>query len=230
MAKKLKNKIARLFNVLGKEKQAKLKFDFVFGKYKDYTMIPRETFNYNLLVCEQAKIIPGAIVECGVWRGGMMAGMVEVFGNNREYFLFDSFEGLPPVKDIDGDSARRWQEDKGSSNYYDNCKAEIEYAHKAMELSGAQNVRFIKGWFSETLPQYDKKIPIALLRLDCDWYDSVIDCLETLFPLVAKGGIIIIDDYFAWDGCSIAVHDYLSKYKLSNRLNTVERRLAYIIK
>jgi len=160
----------------------------------------------------------------------MMAGIAELLGKDREYFLFDSFEGLPEAKEIDGESAKAWQEDKASPHYFNNCKAEMEYAQKAMGMSGGQKVKLIKGWFSETLVQYDVQKPIALLRLDCDWYDSVTECLEILYPLVTKGGVVIIDDYFTWDGCSIAVHDFLSKFKLPNRIISVEKRLAYIIK
>ncbi len=202
----------------------------LFAKYKDFTMINFDTFKINLMLCKNIKDIEGSIVECGVWRGGMIAGMSEILGKEREYFLFDSFEGLPEAKAIDGEKAINWQKDKEASNYYDNCKAEISYAEEAMKLAGAKHVKLMKGWFKDTLPLYDANNPIALLRLDCDWYESTMDCLEVLFPYIKKGGMLLIDDYFTWDGCSIAVHDYLSKYKLPHRINSVERRIAYIIK
>ena len=64
----------------------------------------------NLELCFEYKRIPGCVVECGVWRGGMSAGMAEVLGVERNYFLFDSFEGLPPAReDLDGTAAVAWQ-------------------------------------------------------------------------------------------------------------------------
>ena len=78
-----------------------------------------------------------------------------------------------------------------------------------MELSSASNFQIVKGWFSETLPEYPLS-SIALLRLDGDLYESTMDCFQQLYHKVVKGGIIIIDDYLSWTGCSRAVHDYLS--------------------
>ena len=72
---------------------------------------------------------------------------------------------------------------------------------------------------------------VRLVRLDGDWYDSTIVCLEHLYPLVADGGVIIIDDYFDWDGCCRAVHDHLSRTGSSDRLRTSRAdEFAYIIK
>ncbi len=182
-------------------------------------MITRNEYVECLSLITQVKKLPGCIVECGVWRGGMMAGMAEVLGPKRHYYLFDSFEGLPPAKEIDGQAAIEWQKDTKSPGYYDNCKAEMEWAEKAMKKSGAANYKLVKGWFDNTVPTYKLDEPIALLRLDADWYDSTMVCLEHFFPKVAKGGLIILDDYYVWDGCSKALHDYLSKNKRPERIH-----------
>jgi len=191
----------------------------VYNKYSHFTMIPKNLYIDNLLLCRKVKDEPGDVVECGVWRGGMIAGIAEMLGNSKNYYLFDSFEGLPIAKDIDGINAINWQNDTQNPNYYDNCKAEIDFAHKAMQLS---NVKYecVKGWFDQTVPNYDSIKVISILRLDGDWYDSTMICLIHLFPKVVKGGIIIIDDYYAWDGCSKAVHDYLSKTQSRSRIAT----------
>ena len=108
-------------------------------------------------------------------------------------------KGCRAAKDIaDGADAIQWQGDKKSVSYYDNCKAEIGFAGAAMQKTG---VRFelIKGWFSDTLPKFTAPGPIALLRLDGDWYESTMDCLTNLYPKVAQKGVIIIDDYFTWE-------------------------------
>jgi O-methyltransferase len=201
----------------------------LFKKYQKFTMIPKEVFLNNLLLVEKFRTLSGCVIECGVWRGGMIASISEVLGNDRRYYLFDSFEGLPQAKEVDGIEANKWQADKNSSSYFDNCKAEMWYAESAMKLAGQNNYSIIKGWFSETLPGFKTESPIAILRLDGDWYDSTIECLNILFPLVEKGGVVIIDDYYAWDGCSRAVHDYLSKNNLEHKIRSFNN-ISYIIK
>jgi hypothetical protein len=154
----------------------------LFVKYQDFTMIPRDSFIENLGLVQHFAHLEGAVVECGVWRGGMMAAMAELLGNARKYYLYDSFEGLPPAQEIDGLQAKAWQETKDSPWYYDNCRAEQSYAEEAMRLAGAKRVELVKGWFSETTPAFPKAESIAILRLDGDWYDSIMDCMVHLIP------------------------------------------------
>lgn len=78
-------------------------------------------------------------------------------------------------------------------------------ARRAERGDGVGPAEIIQGWFSATVPVWAKQQrPIAVLRLDGDWYDSTILCLEHLWPLVSPGGLVIIDDYYPWDGCSKA--------------------------
>jgi O-methyltransferase len=142
----------------------------------------------------------------------MIAGLADVLGAEREYFLFDSFQGLPPATPMDGQSAKAWQSNTQGPTYYDNCSAPIEFAERAMRLSCARNYKIEKGWFSDTLPKFSPPCPIAILRLDGDWYESTTVALENLVKYVAHEGIVVIDDYYARDGCSRAVHDFLSRH------------------
>jgi O-methyltransferase len=185
-------------------------------------MIDEYTYCTNLAIAASVQSVPGAVVECGVWRGGMCAGLANLLGPRRDYWLFDSFEGLPPAKDIDGKAALAWQEDKAAPGYYQNCSAEESFAQEAMKRAGAVHVNLVKGWFEHTLP--DRTIPggISLLRLDGDWYDSTMTCLEALFQQVVPGGLIVIDDYYTWDGCSRAVHDYLSQTAATERISSLD--------
>lgn len=201
----------------------------IYKKYQEFTMVPEDMFLNNLLLLEKFKSVEGCVVECGVWRGGMIASIAEIVGHGREYYLFDSFEGLPKAKEIDGIAANDWQKDKGSSWYFDNCKAEMSYSENAMKMAGQKNFHLIKGWFSETLPSFKPELPIAILRLDGDWYDSTMECLINLFPYVKLGGIIIIDDYYAWDGCSRAVHDFFSRANLALKIRSFNN-VCYFIK
>lgn len=175
----------------------------------------------NLRLARRVSNVDGCVVECGVWRGGMTAALVSVLGAHRKYFLFDSFEGLPPAKPVDGAAALRWQRDTQSAGYYDNCSAGEEFARRAMMLSGAASFYLIKGWFEKTLSDFSPPEPIALLRLDGDWYDSTLVCLERLFEHVAPGGMIILDDYYTWDGCSRALHDFLSRHSAVERIQNL---------
>ncbi len=201
-----------------------------YRTFRTFTMIPMRSYVKNLRLASKFKDVPGCIVECGTWRGGMIAGISRTFENQRECFLFDSFEGLPAAQAIDGDAAIGWQQDVSSPYYYDNCKAEVEFAHKAMELAKSKKHQIVKGWFNETLPSFDRTQKIALLRLDGDWYESTMTCLENLYDSVEEGGLIIMDDYYHWTGCARAVHDFLSKRGLAERIYQFDNELCYLVK
>src|SRR5688572_23649385 len=85
-------------------------FRDLFKKYHEFTMIPEQSFISNLELINHYKYLNGSYVECGVWRGGMSAAIAEVL-KNKAIHLFDSFEGLPPAKEIDGKEALAWQQD-----------------------------------------------------------------------------------------------------------------------
>jgi len=192
----------------------------IHEKYKAFTMVPEQVYVRNLAIAERISGLDGCIVECGVWRGGMIAGLADMLGSERSYYLLDSFQGLPKAQEIDGESAREWQENVNSPNFYDNCCAPEEYARKAMSISKARNYSLYPGWFEDTLPNFKPDKEIALLRLDADWYESTTLCLNYLFNLVAKGGLIILDDYYDWDGCSKAVHDFLSVNSRNEKIDS----------
>lgn len=201
----------------------------LYQKYKAYTMIPEEFFLLNLDLCAHYKHVEGSYVECGVWRGGMSAAIAELVGQTKHVHLFDSFEGLPPAREIDGQAALAWQNDTTSPNYFDNCKAEESFVQEAMKLAGFSAFTIHRGWFENTLPLF-RASKIAMLRLDGDWYDSVLTCLRHLYPGVVEGGIIILDDYYTWDGCAKAVHDYLAEVKSPSRIYQWKNQVAFILK
>lgn len=204
------------------------KKESLFSKYQNYTMIPLAIFEDNIMLCTKYTLPEGDIVECGVWRGGMIAALSELLGNNRMYHLFDSFEGLPKAQEKDGEWAKKWQDNKNLW-YFDNCRAEQEYATEAMKMAGCVNYKIYKGWFKDTLSSYSGK-SIAILRLDGDWYDSTYQCLEELYPKVADNGLIIVDDYYAWAGCIRAIYDYFSLNHITDRIRSTPNGVCYIIK
>jgi hypothetical protein len=200
----------------------------IFEKYRDFTMIPEVSYIRNLRVAEHLRTLDGCVIECGVWRGGMIAGIAELLGPDRSYYLFDSFEGLPPVQNIDGPHAAAWQAEVDSPTYYNNCSAPIKSAQKAMQMSGAKDFYIIKGWFKETLPNFTPPGPIALLRLDGDWYDSTLVSLKYLYPLVAEDGLIVVDDYYAWDGCARALHEFLAGASSNRRIQQFDNEICVL--
>ena len=202
------------------------RFRGLYRKYKQYTMIPEGAYFDNLRLATRVAAIEGNIVECGTWRGGMIAGIAEVLGSQRRYYLCDSFQGLPPAKEIDGEAARNWQADTASPGYHNNCLASEEDVRAAMSMSPASDYKILKGWFEETLPTFPRE-PIALLRMDADWYDSTKCILENLAERVVPGGLIVIDDYYTWEGCTLAVNEFAARNKWQIRQS--RRGVCYVV-
>lgn len=164
---------------------------------------------------------PGAFVECGVWRGGssmlVALTLLQRGVKNCELYLFDTFEGMtsPSEADIDvhgrrasdlmaGSAGKRTAELVRAATGLDEVRAAIESTGYDMRL-----VRFIKGDVRETLSK-TQTLRICLLRLDTDFYDSTLAELRQLYPRVAQGGVLFIDDYGHWKGARQAVEDYFA--------------------
>ena len=162
--------------------------------------------------------IEGDIVECGVWRGGsMMAAALTMLecGGRRRIHLFDTFEGMPPPaatdRDLTGVSAatllaaeQRESGDTWAFSPLDQVRANLRSTGYPAEL-----VRFVPGRVEETIPEAAPE-RIAVLRLDTDWYESTRHELEHLYPRLAVGGVLIVDDYGHWQGARRAVDEYLA--------------------
>lgn len=205
----------------------------LFRKYRGRTMIPGRVYAENLALLAMALRNPdlnrGSIIECGTWRGGMSAGLIEMGGVHRNYYFFDSFEGLPPAGELDGEKAKEYS---SAPFQYDNCRASLEEFKQTISMTGCpkENIGIHKGFFDSTLPHFSCP-PIAALRLDADWYDSTMICLEKFWDQVLPGGLILIDDYYAWEGCSKAIHAFLAKQEASEHLRQGPiGRVAFIIK
>lgn len=125
----------------------------LYRKYKNNTMLGSAEYMRNLALTATVTA-PGCVIECGVWKGGSSAGMAEVLGPDREYFLFDSFQGHVDPQPIDGPAAFDWQADKQGPWYFNNAVVGTEDADAAMKNSGARNYKLVKGWFEDTLPTF----------------------------------------------------------------------------
>jgi len=181
-------------------------------KIESFTMVGHERL-YSLIdlvrQVEQENL-PGAIVECGVWKGGaaaLVARTIKRFGYRRALWLFDSFAGLPAPSAKDGAAAAaQYAVDRGESSVTDVLAALAKFK------IDPTRVTIVPGWFDQTLPAKQSAIgPIALLRLDGDWYESTRTCLEVLASQVTPGGFVVIDDYGSWPGARQAVDEFLAK-------------------
>lgn len=167
--------------------------------------------------------IAGAFVECGVWKGGAIgmaaAAHLSSLGKpRRKIHLFDSFEGLPePVAEFDGEKAVVYSGNRaqGRSKAIGECVGPIEDCRDLLERKlgyPAQLIEYHVGWFEDTVPRDAAGIgPIALLRLDGDWYESTKVCLDHLYGQVVPGGVVVVDDYGHWEGCRRAVDEFLER-------------------
>lgn len=215
----------------------------IWKKVKPFTMVPEPAIDF--LVEQVLRLIrekvPGVLIECGVWRGGcsmamLMAQRAALGRVERAVYMLDSFQGLPPVTVRDGPLARKWQDGADPDTFLDNCKAmrsDVERALAEMRFTDG-DFKIVEGWFDQTACQVAREVEphsIALLRLDGDWYDSTRSCLDSLMPLVSEGGVVVIDDYYAWDGCARAVHDYLSGTDAAYRIRSLPNWYgAYFVK
>jgi O-methyltransferase len=168
---------------------------------------------------EEARIV-GAIVECGVFKGGAAGMMTMAASPQRAVWLFDSFEGLPEPTAEDGEKAVVYAGDRsgGALQPIDRCVGPLESVEdlffEKLKID-RRRVMIRKGWFQDTLPIARNEIgPVAVLRLDGDWYDSTKVCLDNLYDLVSPGGYVIIDDYGYWEGCRRAVDEFLAARRL----------------
>jgi O-methyltransferase len=183
--------------------------------------------------------VSGCFVECGVWKGGssaIIALAIKNAGQQRHLHLFDSFEGLPEPSEKDGKEAAAYSggRNQGKLDSIDLCSAGLdEVRHLILdEINVSEELaHFHVGWFQDTVPADAKLLgPIALLRLDGDWYDSTKICLEHLYPLLSPHGIIILDDYFAWEGCRKATDEYRTLHKINCPIQRIDKDAAFWVK
>jgi O-methyltransferase len=188
-----------------------------------HTMIGMRRLD-NLQHCVEtalAERVPGDLIETGVWRGGatvLMRAVLAARGDTgRTVWVADSFEGLPPPD-------ARYPADAGDTHhaidYLRVSEEDVRETFRRYGLLDAQ-VRFLKGWFRDTLPSAPIE-RLAVLRLDGDMYASTMDALDALYPKLSPGGFAIVDDYGAIPACRQATDDYRSRHGVSERLEAID--------
>jgi hypothetical protein len=198
--------------------------DAIWSAVAPYTMTSRERVQAAVDAARYVNDyqIPGSIVECGVWRGGssmaMALALIERGDVSREMFLFDTFEGMPPPTELDKDFHGSPALDQLLSTPKEAavwCHATLDDVRANMGRTAypADKLHFIRGQVEQTIPQPELHAPIAILRLDTDWYESTKHELHQLFPMLAPGGVLIIDDYGHWQGARRAVDEFLAAHR-----------------
>jgi hypothetical protein len=181
------------------------------------TMLPLARLD-NIQDCIEkilADRIEGDFIEAGVWRGGgtiFMRGVLKAYEiENRCVWVADSFEGLPEPDADKYPKEAQAHAGKVMSDVYKHFEATLEEVQQNFASYGLldDRVRFLKGWFSDTLPNAPIE-RLALMRLDGDYYDSTMQALTALYAKVSPGGFVIIDDYGEdlWTYCREAVDTF----------------------
>jgi hypothetical protein len=165
--------------------------------------------------------IPGDLIETGVWRGGatiFMRGLLAANGvEDRTVWVADSFQGVPPPS---------YPQDKGvvlDKSWLPVLAVSLEKVKGLFDRYNLldDRVRFLPGWFKDTLPNAPIE-RLSLLRLDGDLYESTMDALNALYDKVAVGGYVIVDDYYALDCCRLAIHEFRQKREIEDELVVID--------
>lgn len=175
--------------------------------------------------------IPGAFVECGVWRGGSMMvialTLLEQAVIDRDLYLFDTFTEMPDPTDRDMDIWGRKMADHIEAARATRAlqNTPVEQVRDLIVATGypPERIHMVKGMVEETVPDQAPD-EIALLRLDTDFYESTSHEMAHLYPRVPPGGVVIIDDYGEFVGCREAVDEHLAGQPvLLNRIDYTGR-------
>jgi hypothetical protein len=189
-----------------------------------HTMIGLHRLN-NLQQCVETVLrdrVPGDLLEAGVWRGGaaiLMRAVLRVHGvKDRSVWLADSFAGLPPP------NPGKYPHDAGLDlSGYPQLAVPADQVRENFARYGLldEQVRLLPGWFRDTLPNAPVK-RLAVLRLDGDLYESTMDALTHLYPKLAVGGFVIVDDYGVVEACRQAVLEYRRAHGIRDRVKRVD--------
>jgi O-methyltransferase len=166
--------------------------------------------------------VPGDLIETGAWRGGVtifMRAILEAYGDTeRQVWVADSFQGLPKP------DPERWPAEAGDEHWtVDQLAVPLEEVQANFARYGLldERVRFLPGWFKDSLPAAPIE-RLAVLRLDGDMYGSTMEALEALYPRLSPGGYVIVDDYGAIAQCKEAVTDFRAANDIIDPMETVD--------
>ena len=166
--------------------------------------------------------VPGDLLEAGVWRGGgiiLMRGALEALGDrDRTVWAADSFQGLPPP------DAERFPADRGLDLHeFPYLAVSLEQVRANVARFGLldDRVKFLPGWFRDTLPAAPVE-RLAILRLDGDLYESTWQALDALHPRVSPGGFVVVDDYHRIEPCRRATDEWREAHAIADPIEAID--------
>lgn len=221
------------FSVVENDALIKKEFGEIWDIVKPYTEVSLER-GFALYKSVEYIIknnIKGDFVECGVANGG--CAMIIAFTlkklsiDGRKIYLYDTYEGMAEPSEFDKTEGNtinvqeKWKNNVSSEGGNNWMRFTLETVKENMQKTGfsESQIVYVKGMVEDTVPQ---TIPseISLLRLDTDFYESTKHELEHLYPLLSKGGVLLLDDYGSWLGAKKAVDEYfINKPMLLNRVD-----------
>lgn len=176
----------------------------------------------EVVIANERNQVKGIIVEAGCALGGSAITIASAKDKSRDFFVYDVFAMIPAPSEKDGEDVHQRYEiiasgkskGIGEEKYYgyeENLYDKVLQSFTNFQIKLEENnINFVKGLYEDTL---HLNSPLALAHIDCDWYNSVLICLNRLEPYLVKGGTLIIDDYYAWSGCKLAVDKYFEDKK-----------------
>jgi len=195
---------------------------------KAHSMIGNQRMINLWQVCEDVivKGVRGDFIETGAWRGGaciFMRAILKVYGIvDRIVWVADSFEGLPPPNE------EKYPKDRNDGHHTISYLAvSLEEVQKNFRNYGLldDQVRFLKGWFKDTLPNAPIE-QLAVLRLDGDMYESTMDALQALYHKLSLGGYLIVDDFFL-ESCRAAIRDFRKQHQIEDPIRPIDNNSVF---
>jgi hypothetical protein len=191
----------------------------------------------NLQFCVESVIkdkVPGDVIETGVWRGGACILMRAILKQNnvtdRTVWVADSFEGLPEPDAEKFPTEAKAFHGPVITKAYDRFAAGLELVQANFKAFGLldEQVKFLKGWFKDTLPGAPIE-RLAIIRLDGDYYESTMDPLNALYDKLSVGGYVIVDDYGEdlWTNCRQAIEDFRKARGITDEMIRVDSKCSY---
>jgi O-methyltransferase len=206
----------------------------LYPRFAPFTMTSPERMYalWQALGYVQAAGIEGDVVECGVWRGGssmLAAATLDLQGDTvRNLWLYDTFEGMsePGEEDVDYSGEQMtevWDSHRSDRDSPILCFSTLDEVRANMATTDfpVERTQFVEGKVEDTIPEHAPE-QIALLRLDTDWFASTRHELVHLYPRLAPGGVLIVDDYGHWQGARQAVDGYFDEQGISILLGRVD--------
>lgn len=190
-------------------------FDEAHTRVLAKTALSRERLEglYRAVQTATAEGVPGDLVECGCFRGGSAAMLGLADESERHLWLFDTFEGMPEPGPEDPPAASR---------QVGQYRGSVEDVLGFLSACGlATRSTLVKGDMRDTLPCPGLS-QIAVLHLDCDWYESVKQGLACLYDLVVPGGFVQVDDYGHWAGARKATDEFFAAREIDPALEVLD--------